>query len=186
MKSLLCTAIGALSLLSTQSYAQVGVDRVDEAEAGNAPRVIKDREKPGHTSLRAPFLFLVIDSVEKSALAIKLEHIVSVSTHVYMLEGKTPIQELVIDTLGNNSIRIYSRYVSSTNTNLEGMISDLRSRLSTRVGVQTNVGKSYPDGTHAHTIEYNLGNPGQLEYLLQVITEAWVKNKGVQIKLFSS
>ncbi len=176
-----------LSLLCTQLIpvqAQVGATR-QESDTKEPPNFITDKEKAGHSNMRQPYLILIQGSVRQSTLVVKLAEIVSVSTHIFYLEGKTPIQELVIDTTGNSSIRLYARYDSTgrTATNAQALMERIQSRAVQRSGAPTTASKTYPDTTHAHTVEYALQNSDQIEYLLQVITRAWINNRGVKIKL---
>ncbi len=182
MKRLSTIALLSLMTLSSTLFAQVGSTQ-EETETKEPPNFITDKKKPGHSNIRQPFLIFIQGSVRQSTLVVKLSEITSVSTHVFLLDGKTPIHELVIDTKGNNTIRLYARYDNTTGTNAEALLERVKARAINRSGTPTTVAKNFPDTTHARTIEYGLDNSDQIEYLLQVISRAWVNNRGVKVKL---
>ncbi len=182
MKYILTLSLALVSAFSSTLCAQMGSTK-QETETKEPPNFITDRKEPGHGNIRQPFLILIQGSVRQSTLVVKLEEITSVSTHIFLLDGKTPIHELVIDTKGSSTIRLYARYDNTTGTNAEDLLERVKARAINRTGTPTTVSKNFPDTTHARTIEYGLANSDQIEYLLQVITRAWVNNKGVKVKL---
>ncbi len=184
MKHTCTLALALLAMQLLPLHAQVGATK-QEAETKDAPNFITDKDKAGHSNLRQPFLILIQGSVRQSTLVVKLSEITSVSTHIFYLDKNTPIHELVIDTTGNSSIRLYARYDSTgrTATNAQALLDRIQARAVQRAGAPTTAAKSYPETTHAHTIEYALQNSDQIEYLLQVITRAWVNNRGVKVKI---
>lgn len=163
-KRILCTlCAAALPLLSLSAGA---ADDTDTADA----------EKTNGRTVGAYWIGTFATSPQGS-ICVRLSEITSVSIHNYMLNGKIPIGELTIDTTGNNSIRIYC-VLSAEDMSKEvlSMVSSLKSETSS-LGSVPQVAKQFPEGTHAHSIEYSVDSEAQLKAIYASIVKAMMSNK---------
>lgn len=110
-------------------------------------------------------------------ICVRLSEITSITIHNYMLNGKIPIGELTIDTTGNNSIRIYC-VLSAEDMSKEvlSMVSALKAETSD-LGSVPQVAKQFPEGTHAHSIEYSVTSETQLKAIYASIVKSMMSNK---------
>ena len=117
---------------------------------------------------------------------VALSRISSVSRHKYILSGNLVVDEVTIDTVGVALARFY--YIKPVTDELEGNAvtkaanrsRELLDKAANRVtgGVEDMVVKTYPDTTHAKTIEYRLLSEAQLAGLYASAKKAWLDNEG--------
>lgn len=117
---------------------------------------------------------------------VALNRISSVSRHKYILGGNLVVDEVTIDTVGSSLTRFY--FIKPMTDELQGnavtqaseRTRELLDRGANRVtgGVEDMVVKTYPDTTHAKTIEYRLLSEEQLAGLYSSAQKAWVEGKG--------
>lgn len=116
------------------------------------------------------------------AICIPVRLISSVSVHNYLLNGKIPIAELTIDTLGNNSIRMYTVLSSSADSmDLMGVATAAKGELMKESGGMPSVAKQYPNTTHAHSIEYSLSSVKQLKAVYNSVCKCLATGKGAKL-----
>lgn len=123
------------------------------------------------------YVQLIVGDEKTSQIILDLHKIVSISLHTYMLNSKIPILELTIDSLGNNSVRIYTVITAPAGNYVNGV----KERMSGRVaehGVTSAVSKQYPHTTHAHSIEYSAMNTNELRKAYSKLIKAWTSKKG--------
>lgn len=120
----------------------------------------------------------VFDGTGMAQTCIKLDSIVSVSLQSYSLDGAVAVTECTIDTVGNNSIRIYgsrSDQVKQTRDRL----SNTRELIDSKSDNLTRYpGKKFPEGAYSHNIEFQLETAEQVKLVYQSILNAWVRNEG--------
>jgi len=116
---------------------------------------------------------------------IALNRIASISRSSYILDGNLAVTEVTIDTVGNALCRIYhitpvaSKGASSTLTTVTERVDELSQRAGQITGVNPNsVHKTYPNTTHAKTVEYRIKDLESLEALYTSLTNAWSKGRG--------
>ncbi|HEY8966097.1 MAG TPA: hypothetical protein VIM58_06620 [Candidatus Methylacidiphilales bacterium] len=128
---------------------------------------------------------------------VRLQQILSVSTSRYTVEGGFRVTELVIDTTGNNSIRIYAVESPLDAAGPSGMVKTGIGALQDKVQAaadhaaavtgggsalsdltSTTVMKKYPEATHAHTIEYRLPTVKEVADVYRSIDSAWETGQG--------
>lgn len=90
---------------------------------------------------------------------VALEHIVSISKHRSILDGKTCVTEVVIDTSGGSLARFYL---------LESAVRDTHQSAS----------KEHPAASHAKTVDFLLSNAADLNKLYDSARSAWISAKG--------
>lgn len=121
---------------------------------------------------------------DTSKITISVSQIVCVSMHPYMLNGENLVTEVTIDTLGNNSIRFYYVHPDDEKPDYmdpESVVKNAKKRLSQRPS-QPKADKSpiasvkFPEGTYAHTIEYQVSSLETLEDIFKSITSVWEKS----------
>ncbi len=119
--------------------------------------------QPAGSALAAPpYWEASYEDPEEGMIYLRLDQIVSVSLHNYMLDGKIPISELTIDTTGNHSIRFYTSLVPS-----QKRVSDAINKRGL-----PQVGKQYPQETLSHSIEYYVDDPDTLRALYASLIHA--------------
>ncbi|MGJ8643849.1 MAG: hypothetical protein ACSHX9_10605 [Luteolibacter sp.] len=117
---------------------------------------------------------------------VALSRISSVSRHKYILSGNLVVDEVTIDTVGVALARFY--FIKPVTDEMQGnavtkvadRTRDLLDKAANRVtgGVEDMVVKTYPDTTHAKTIEYRVLSESQLSGLYASAKKAWVDNRG--------
>lgn len=111
-------------------------------------------------------------------------HIVSISTHEYVLNAAARVTELTIGTTSHVTARFY--YIEplvSTGTGPTARVSELLDRVQERAGavadrlgqeqIWKKVVKDYPTTTHAHTVEYRVDSKEHLDQIFQSVVTAW-------------
>ena len=127
--------------------------------------------------------------------------ITAVSESQYVVDGGIHITELTIDTTGNTQCRIYCMQTLAQ-AQAQGVsqaqggaaqaavdsatqrAQDAVDRVSSAMGggsalsdtINTTVVKNYPTSTHAHTVEYRVATPSQLDDIFKSVEAAWVNN----------
>ncbi len=128
-------------------------------------------------------------SAEKNPFVmVKLNTITSLSRQRYLLNGSLNVWELVIDTTGNNSIRIYCIEAPGGKA---GMTADLASKVPGMSYVKDAVGlngaecvtKTYPESTHTHTVEFRVSNPDALKKIQKSLIKALAMGRGETLML---
>ncbi|MEP2777338.1 MAG: hypothetical protein ABJQ29_00675 [Luteolibacter sp.] len=117
---------------------------------------------------------------------VALSRISSVSRHKYVLSGNLVVDEVTIDTVGVALARFY--FIKPVTDEMQGnavtkvgeRTRDLLDKAANRVtgGVEDMVVKTYPDTTHAKTIEYRVLSQEQLDGLYSSAKKAWLDGKG--------
>ncbi|MCX7886794.1 MAG: hypothetical protein N3B01_06005 [Verrucomicrobiae bacterium] len=111
-------------------------------------------------------------------------HIVSVSTHEYVLDAAARVTELTIGTTSHVTARFY--YIEPLVAGSSGpaaRVSELLDRLQEKAGavadrlgqeqVWKKVVKNYPVTTHAHTVEYRVDSKEHLDAIFRSVVTAW-------------
>ncbi len=115
----------------------------------------------GNSMAAPPYWEASYSDPEKGMIYLRIDKIVSVSLHNYMLDGKIPISELTIDTTGNHSIRIYCPLIKMPNQkNIK-----INDKLPP-------VGKQFPQETLSHSIEYYVDDQDTLMALYASLVRA--------------
>jgi len=116
---------------------------------------------------------------------VALDRIASVSRSSYILDGNLAVTEVTIDTVGNALCRIYhlapiaAKGASSSLATLTKRADELAQRGGELSGLDPNaVHKSYPNTTHAKTVEYRIKDLESLEALYASLTRAWSNGRG--------
>jgi hypothetical protein len=125
-------------------------------------------------------------SLPGGSYLVALSKIVSVSKHEYLLDGNLLITEVVIDTVGDSTVRIYQITPAALASNLQGAKQvvergkDLLDRAGQRTGTDPNnmVHKTYPITTHSKIIEFRVDDIEVLNALHGSVQSAWVSGKG--------
>jgi hypothetical protein len=117
---------------------------------------------------------------------VALNRISSVSRHKYILNGNLVVDEVTIDTVGVALARFY--FIKPVTDEMDGnavtkaadRTRELLDKAANRVtgGVEDMVVKTYPDTTHAKTIEYRVLSESQLAGLYASARKAWIDGKG--------
>lgn len=126
---------------------------------------------------------LKLSLAENKEIYIAVQSIVSISKHIFKLNGETPITEVTIDTVGNNSIRFYYVHPAGSirpTTNPKEMIGAARQKLNQELTRQKdeNIEPSikFPEGTYAHTIEFQIADMEMLDKIYKTSVKAWERN----------
>lgn len=128
-------------------------------------------------------------SAEKNPfVTVKINTITSISRQRYLLNGSLSVWELVIDTTGNNAIRIYC--IEAPGGKAE-MTADLASKVPGMSYVKEAGGlngtecvtKTYPESTHAHTVEFRVQTPAVLNKIQKSLMKALSEGKGDTLML---
>lgn len=158
------------------------------------------------TSLSAPAQMMRRGNIWKCTLPggtyeVAIGTITAISTSQYVVDGGIHITELTIDTGGNTQCRIYCMQTLAQ-AQAQGVsqaqggaaqaavdsatqrTQDAVDRVSSVMGggsalsdtINTTVVKNYPTSTHAHTVEYRVATPAQLDDIFKSVEAAWVSN----------
>lgn len=129
-------------------------------------------------------LWVGIFGSEKTAVtSIRLDAIVSVSKHSYLVNGGL-IREVTIDTKGNNSIRIYCINAHDKVSEMKGRASNARALLDGKTSNASQLpSKSFPEGTYSHNIEYQVDSTTELDNIYESVINAVISNKGCIYKV---
>ena len=127
-----------------------------------------------------------IANLPSGKYAVNLGNITSISEHSYLLNTNLMVTEVTIDTVGTSLVRFYylEPITDSSTLNIVDRIKNrgagLRERARDRTGLTVDemVQKSYPDTTHAKTVEFRLLSRGELKALYGSVWTAWDTGKG--------
>ena len=125
---------------------------------------------------------------------VAIRSIISVSTHEYVVDGVARVTEMNIDTAGNMAVRFYylEPMVPKSPVGIGQSTLDRAQQLVTEAAGRLNPGdepvwekvvKNYPTTTHAHTIEYRLDSPDQLQSLFNSAEQAFRLNLNTRISV---
>ncbi|CAN5650647.1 hypothetical protein BH09VER1_BH09VER1_52710 [soil metagenome] len=106
--------------------------------------------------------------------AVRVSYMTSVSMHEYVVDGAARVTEVNIGTVGSDLVRFY--YIEPNVPKAPGgvgqsVINEVQDKInegSARAGLDDawqKVVKNYPTTTHAHTVEYRIGNKDTLQKL---------------------
>ncbi len=145
----------------------------------------------------APPKWLWIANLPGGTVKVRTQQVTSVSFSRYTVEGGFRVTELVIDTTGNNSIRIYAieHAIQAAGGNtapqtaigaLQDKVQEAANHAASVVGgadtvsdmASTMVIKKYPEATHAHTIEYRVATPKEVYDIYRSADSAWESGQG--------
>ncbi|HEY5705241.1 MAG TPA: hypothetical protein VIS96_06680 [Terrimicrobiaceae bacterium] len=120
------------------------------------------------------------------AYIVRLSAITSVSLHEYVVDGAARVAEVNIATSGSELARFYfiepylpkppvpagQRALNA----IESKTKEVSARVETD-DLRAKVVKSYPTTTHAHTVEYRLGDRESLNKLFSSVEDAWLNGR---------
>lgn len=122
---------------------------------------------------------------------VAVSQIVTIAFHQYLLNGENLISEVTVDTLGNNSLRFYYIHPEEDRINLRDVqknAAQVRKRISQEQSRQkadnTVAAVKFPEGSYAHTIEYQLSSLDTLEDLYKSIVSVWEKSNTDKLNSF--
>lgn len=125
---------------------------------------------------------------------VAIDRISSISRHEYVLNGNALVDEVTVDTIGQALVRFYfirplSDTMTGSNTGaavsrIAGRAEELVERGAAVAGTNAHdkVMKTYPDTTHARSIEYRVHSAEALSALYNSVRTAWERGKGRQFK----
>lgn len=119
---------------------------------------------------------------------VRLNTLTSVSKQRYLLNGTMNVWELVIDTTGNNTIRIYcidagDKAKSVTESSFR---KNVGAAISRNVGVLDGsecVTKTYPESTHAHSVELRVKSLDTINKIQESLMKAMQTGRGETLNL---
>jgi hypothetical protein len=111
-------------------------------------------------------------------------HIVSISTHEYVLNAAARVTELTIGTTSHVTARFYYlEPLVSTDSGPGARLGALLDKVQEKAGAVTDrlrqeqiwkkVVKDYPTTTHAHTVEYRVDTKEHIDTIFQSAVLAW-------------
>jgi hypothetical protein len=121
---------------------------------------------------------------------VAIDRISSISRHEYVLNGNALVDEVTVDTLGQSLARFYfirplTDTMTGSNTGaavarIAGRTEELVERAASIAGTNAHekVIKTYPDTTHARSIEYRVQSAEALTALYNSVRTAWERGKG--------
>lgn len=121
---------------------------------------------------------------------VAIDRISSISRHEYLLNGNLVVDEVTVDSLGQSLARFYfirPLTETMTGTSAGATAARIAGRAQEAIGRATDVAgtnahemvvKTYPDTTHARTIEYRVQSAQQLTALYNSLRTAWETGKG--------
>lgn len=126
---------------------------------------------------------------ESGHYMVALDRISSISRHQYILNGNALVDEVTIDSVGQSLARFY--HIRPLTDAADGAPASAASRIiergrelvdqaAGRIGTKAHemVVKTYPDTTHARSIEYRILSASDLEALHKSMRTAWESGKG--------
>lgn len=121
-------------------------------------------------------------------VTIRLNTLTSVSKQRYLLNGTMNVWELVIDTTGNNTIRIYCIDAGEKAKSVAG--SSLRKNVGAAISRNTGlldgsecVTKAYPESTHAHSVEFRVKSLDTINKIQESLFKAMQSGYGESLCL---
>ena len=183
MKHALCLMMlsGSLALgqaNNSNTNSQAAADASKKQEELEAR--VKDLESPGNNRFWQ-------GNMNGGEIMVAVDRIGSISKTQYLIDGGIIVNEVVIDTLGGQSLtRIYhlAPATEGTSSNAAAKIVDRAKELidnsAARAGTKMHemVQKTYPATTHAHTVEFRVMHLEDLDALYSSLKATWVTGKG--------
>ena len=119
------------------------------------------------------FWVCVFGCPKTAVTTVRISNITSVSKHTYNVGNQT-VREVTIDTVGNNSIRIYCLNVNAQQQKYKERLSKTgnNSKLPT---------KTFPEGTYSHNVEYQVESVEILNKIYNSVIKAISSNKGTKL-----
>jgi hypothetical protein len=126
-------------------------------------------------------------NVNGGEIMVAVDRIGAISKSQYLLDGGLLCTEVTIDTLGGQSLtRIYhvvpatEAVATNAATKIVDRAKEVVSNTSARTGSKLHemVQKSYPNTTHAHTVEFRVMDLQDLEALYSSLKATWTSGKG--------
>jgi hypothetical protein len=122
---------------------------------------------------------------------VAVQHIVSVSTHEYLVDGAVRVVEMNIDTAGSILARFY--YLEPNTPKTPGGVGAPALEKAQEIFTQAvdktgqdawkKVIKNYPTTTHARTVEYRLQSREELNKVFGAAEEAFRMQKQKSVKI---
>ena len=175
----LCTTLGLLAQEANQNNNnpnnQDAAKRQDELDAR-----VKELESQGNNRFWQ-------GSINGGEIMVAVDRIGAISKTQYLLDGGLLCTEVVIDTLGGQSLtRIYhvvpasEAVAANAATKIVDRAKEVLDNNAARTGSKLHelVQKSYPATTHAHTVEFRVMQLQDLEALYASLKSAWTSGKG--------
>jgi len=145
-----------------------------------------------HVALIAVFCFAIVAAnaarwecyMPTGTYMVNTVHIVSISTHEYVLNAAARVTELTIGTSSHVTARFYYlEPLVSTGSGPTARVSELLDRVQEKAGavadrlgqeqIWKKVVKDYPTTTHAHTVEYRVDTKEHIDQIFQSVVTAW-------------
>lgn len=146
-------------------------------------RITFENAKEGEQAFSSKFWVCIFGSEKEAITSVRLDHVTSVSKHMYMV-GSSLIREVTIDTMGNNSIRIYCMENGEQAQKTQERLSNTRRLLESKTGgISQRPQKKFPEGTYSHNIEYQVNDSSVLDKIYESLINAIVNNKGCTYKV---
>jgi hypothetical protein len=126
-------------------------------------------------------------NINGGEIMVAVDRIGAISKTQYLLDGGLLCTEVVIDTLGGQSLtRIYhvvpatEAVAANAATKIVDRAKEVIDNNAARTGSKLHelVQKSYPATTHAHTVEFRVMQLQDLEALYSSLKSAWTSGKG--------
>lgn len=153
------------------------------AALADGERITFSAAKEGEQAFGSKMWIGIFGDEKAAATCIRLDAIVSVSKHSYLVNGNQ-IREVTIDTKGNNSIRIYCLNASSRITDMKERVSQTRAMLDSKTDNASRLpAKSFPEGTYSHNVEYQVDSPSDIDKVYESVINAVIRNKGCIYKV---
>lgn len=132
---------------------------------------------------------LWIGNFASGQFVINLNKVVCIAKQSYVLDATLFVREVTIDTSGGSSqIRIYciepltekasNNALDIINDRAKGLGKNASAKVAEGVNPETVVTKSYPTTTHAHTIEFRVATPQEIDLCYTSILNAYKSGKG--------
>ena len=129
-------------------------------------------------------------SVAGGHYMVAIDRITSISRHKYLLDGGVIVEEVTVDTVGQALARFYfvapatDAMTGNSTGNAASRIVDrgreLVDKTASRLGTDAPymVHKTYPNTTHAKSVEYLVQSNQELTALYNSVRTAWESGKG--------
>lgn len=141
---------------------------------------VKELESPGNNRFWQ-------GNINGGEIMVAVDRIGAISKTQYLLDGGLLCTEVVIDTLGGQSLtRIYhvvpatEAVAANAATKIVDRAKEVLDNNAARTGTKLHelVQKSYPATTHAHTVEFRVMHLEDLEALYASLKATWTSGKG--------
>lgn len=179
--------ISCLFLLSTMlGFGQANNNQNNQNAQNDAKKQqelearVKELETPGNTRFWQC-------NINGGEIMVAVDRIGAISKTQYLLDGGLLCTEVVIDTLGGQSLtRIYhvvpatEAVAGNAATKIVDRAKEVLDNSSARAGMKLHelVQKTYPATTHAHTVEFRVMQLADLEALYASLKATWTSGKG--------